>query len=219
MSPFNRILAFMTHPLMIMLYILLVLLSYLYIDRPLAEYLMSVDLRRNFHVLNLFTQLGSFAPWLVLFFSAALYCRYLRPNRLWEERAWFLGSCVLLSSLICGLLKTGLGRARPEAWFSEQAWGFYGFHLKSSYWSLPSGHTTTIMTLAFSLSVVFPRHVLSFISIGLLVSLSRVLLVHHYLSDILSAAYLALLEVGLLVWFAQKKSWFPLVVGKGDKYL
>ncbi|MGQ3890423.1 phosphatase PAP2 family protein [Legionella sp. CNM-4043-24] len=216
MPHFKRLLSFMIKPWMIVLYLFLVVFSFFYIDRPLAEYLISFDLRNNFYLLNLFTKLGSFAPWLVLFFGAGIYCRYVRPNRLWEERSWFLLLCVFVTSAVCGILKTMLGRARPEAWFSEQAWGFYGFHAQNSYWSLPSGHTTTIMTLAFALSVVFPRYFGRFIAIGLLVSLSRVLLVHHYLSDVLSAAFLALIEVGLLVWLLQKKSWLPLVVDRKD---
>lgn len=212
MSPFHRLLHIMIKPWVIALYLAFVIALFFCVDKPVAEYLNTLDLQNNFALLKILTQLGSFAAWLVLFLAGALYCRYVRRNRVWEERCWFMWSCMLLTSVICALLKTMLGRARPEAWFADHAWGFYGFQMKSGYWSFPSGHTSTIMTLAFGLSILFPKHVRSFILIGLLVAVSRVLLVQHYLSDVMIAAYLSLLEVGFLCWLARKKAWFPRVL-------
>ena len=42
---------------------------------------------------------------------------------------------------------------------------------------------------------------------ALLVDFSRIMLTEHYLSDVIVASYLALIEVGLLlVWLRRKKS-------------
>jgi len=85
--------------------------------------------------------------------------------------------------------------------------GFYGFKTSYDYWSFPSGHTTTIMSLAFGLSVLFPRYWVILVSSAVVVALSRVLLIQHYLSDVIVATYLALIEVTILVCFLRKKKW------------
>ena len=47
-----------------------------------------------------------------------------------------------------------------------------------------------------------------FIFPGLLVVLSRIMLTHHYLSDVMAASYIALLEIALLLYWLRKKAFF-----------
>jgi membrane-associated phospholipid phosphatase len=42
----------------------------------------------------------------------------------------------------------------------------------------------------------------------LLVVLSRIMLTHHYLSDVMAASYIALFEIALLLYWLHKKSFF-----------
>ena len=121
---------------------------------------------------------------------------------------WFLWLCVLVPSLVCLVLKVLLGRARPDLLFNEHLYGFFGLKTHAPYWSFPSGHTTTVMGFVFGLSVLFPRKCYLFILAGSIVVLSRILLTHHYLSDVMAASYLALLEVGLLFWWSRRFKFF-----------
>lgn len=207
MSPFNRLFGLMSKPAAIVSGILVIMICFIYVDRPLAEYLMSLNLRVKAAPLNLFTKLGVGVLYLALFSGLALFFRYVKPNKHWQDRFWFLLFSLLIANAICGVLKVVLGRARPSMWFENHMYGFYGFQGKAPFWSFPSGHTTTIMAVAFSLSVIFPRHCYAFIIAGLSVAISRILLTHHYLSDVLSASYLALLEVGFFLWYLQKRHW------------
>lgn len=206
MSPFNRLFNVMSKPTAIISVAVVLVLCYFYVDRPLAQYLASLNLRVNIASLNWFTKLGVGLAYLVFFSFMAVFFRYVRPNRLWQDRFWFLLSCLLIANVICGVLKVMLGRARPSMWFENHLYGFYGFETKAPFWSFPSGHSTTIMAVVFSLSVIFPRYCYAFIAAGLSVAISRVLLTHHYLSDILSATYLTLLEVGFFLWYLQKRN-------------
>lgn len=207
MTPFERLLAIMIKPLVMVSCIGVIVVSFLYFDRPIAHYLHGVDLRNNLSCLNWFTMLGLSPLYLIPLFLLALFFRYIRHNRTWEVRTWFLWLCVLFPTIICLILKMLLGRARPDLLFgSSQQYGFYGWHTDASYWSFPSGHTTTAMGLVFGLCVLFPRFFYMFISLGLFLVSSRILLTHHYLSDVMSAAYLALLEVGLLLWWFKRKN-------------
>lgn len=210
MMPFNRLLSIMMKPWVIILFVIFLIVSYNYIDKPLAIYLNKLDLKNVIPILDWITRLGLGAIYLLGFFVVALYFRFVHKNPVWETRFWFLWFCVVTSSLFCIVLKTLLGRARPDMWFEKHDYGFFGLQTNSAYWSFPSGHTSTVMGAAFGLCILFPRHTKLFISGGLTIALSRVLLTQHYLSDVVSATGLALLEIGLLFWVMKRKSWLVL---------
>lgn len=207
MQPFKRLLGVVTRPWFIGLYLVFLAALFLYVDKPVAEYFHSLDLRHNFSFLNHLTKLGLSAVYMAAFLAGALFFRYLYPNAILEARFWFLWFCVMGSGIICVILKILIGRARPSMWFEVQYYGFYGLQSKAPFWSFPSGHTTTVMALACGLSILFPRHWLICLFFGFLVALSRVLLVHHYLSDIFAASYFVVVEIGILLWVLEKRSW------------
>jgi len=105
-------------------------------------------------------------------------------------------------------LKVLLGRARPQLWFSEHAYGFYGLHFSSNYWSFPSGHTTTITACAIGTALLFPRYALPLCVLAFMVVISRVVLLQHYLSDVTMATGLVLLEISVLSQWMKKNSAF-----------
>lgn len=205
---FERLTAIMIKPWVVASYLGLIILSVLYLDRPIAYYFHMLDLQTHLTILTWFTQLGSNKLYLGPLFVWALFFRYIQPNKAWEARVWFLWLCVLIPSIICILLKIIFGRARPELLFSDHLYGFYGLQMHRLFWSFPSGHATTIMGFVFGLSVLFPRYGYFFIFPGLLVVLSRIMLTHHYLSDVMAASYIALVEIALLLYWLRKKTFF-----------
>ncbi|KTD65806.1 phosphatase PAP2 family protein [Legionella spiritensis] len=215
MTPFNRLFNIMTKPWVVVLYVLIVAGSYCYIDQPLTEFMGTLDLRMNWSFLTWLTKLGTGFVYFILFFAMGILFRYILVNPLWEARSWFLFLSVLIPSLVCGVLKVMLGRARPSMWFEQSLYGFYGWHTDAPFMSFPSGHTTTIMGVALGLSIVLPRYCYAFLVTGFLVALSRVLLLHHYLSDVLAASYLALLEIGFFYFILRKKKWLQAAWGPG----
>jgi membrane-associated phospholipid phosphatase len=205
--PFDRLLTVMTKPLSVIIYFSLVILSFFYLDKPLANYFLHLDLGTNLSIISLITKLGLGIFYLPTFFLLILFFRYIRVNPQWEARAQFLFLCVGLPAIICVFLKIILGRARPDMLFVGQLYGFYGFQMNSYFWSLPSGHTTTIMGTVLGLGILFPRYFYALIIAGLTIAFSRVLLFYHYLSDVLIAIYLTLLEIGCLLWLIRRKFW------------
>jgi len=193
----------MKKPWVIIFYLLFVVLAYYFVDRSLATYFHQLDLRSTMHSLNILSALGQWMVYLLLFFFAALFFRYIQINSRYEARSWYLFGCVLIANLICFVIKITLGRARPDLLFSSDYFGFYWFKFSSSYWSFPSGHTTTVIALAAGLGVIFPRYFYAVLMVALLVAATRVLLYHHYLSDVMSAFYLSLLAVGFFTQFLQ----------------
>lgn len=207
MSPFDKLFAFMTKPIVAISYACVVVLFFVYFDKPLTSYFYNLNLRASVPILSYVTRLGLGILYLPTFLFVALFFRYIHKNPKGEACGWFLFLCLIVPSTICLFLKVSLGRARPSMFFEAQQYGFYGFNLNPHYWSFPSGHTTTIMGVVMGLSIVFPRYIYPLMLTGVVVTLSRVLLTHHYVSDVLIAAYLTLIEIGLMLYLLRRKSW------------
>jgi membrane-associated phospholipid phosphatase len=207
-TPFRKLVSCMIKPWVVSLFLISNIFFFFYLDKVLACYFTTLNLQDKMSFLNWFTHLGLNLIYLIGFAIAALFFRYINVNRCWEVRCWFLWFCVSFTGILCVVIKVILGRARPIMWFESNYYGFYGLQADSTFWSFPSGHTTTVMAVAFGLCVIFPRYCYTFIILSVLIACTRVLLVHHYLTDILVAGYLSLLEISLLVWVSEKKGWF-----------
>lgn len=182
--------------------LVLVALSMKFLDLPLAERLHSLELPLSIPWLQPMTNLALSGAYLVLLAVMALSAQWVFHRAHLASRMWFLWGCVALPNAFCLVLKITLGRARPELWFTEHLYGFYGPHRASLYWSFPSGHTSTIMGFVLGLSALFPRHCIAFIGTGLLIASVRILLVQHYLSDVVFATALSLMSVRWLLQWA-----------------
>ncbi|MBA2651315.1 MAG: phosphatase PAP2 family protein [Tatlockia sp.] len=209
MSPFERLFKTMTNPIVVVLYFGLIIALILKYDQPISTYLFHLDLRTNFSSLNYLTKIGLGGLYYPSFLGLALFFRYIRKNPIWEARFWFLLLCLIIPAILTLVLKISFGRARPDLFLqsSEHLYGFFGFKWKAIFWSFPSGHTTTIMSVVLGLGIVFPRYFLAFMLLGLSVALSRILLTHHYLSDVLFAIYLTVIAIGCLLYLLKSKSW------------
>lgn len=218
MSPFDRLLKIMLQPWVALSYIGFVVLSFLYFDKPVAYFFHGLGLKAKIPLLSAVTMVGVGIVYIIGFFLMALFFRFIHRNKEYETRSWFLWLCVLVPNLICLVLKMLHGRARPELLFDSQLYGFYGLHVTRAFWSFPSGHTTTIMGLVFGLCIVFPRHCLAFLLSGFFLILTRVILTQHYLSDVMTTAYITLVEVGLLLLVLRHKAWLsPVYRGVHEK--
>lgn len=203
----ERFLQFTLKPRTMLSIFFLITLSFIYIDRPIAAFCRETNFKVIWPWLTWVTHLGLGEIYFLSFLTLALFFRYIAINPIKEAQAWFLLICVSIPDAICLGLKVILGRARPELWFSSDLYGFYGLHFNGPFWSFPSGHTTSIFGLVIGLCVVFPRYCLPFILVGLSVASSRILLTNHYLSDVMMATYLTLIEIAAMLFILQRKSW------------
>jgi membrane-associated phospholipid phosphatase len=204
-NPFDKLLSIMVRPWVVACVVGFTAISFIYLDESIAYFFHGLNLRENWVILYWITNLGLGAIYFVSLLLLALISRYMLHNPVLEARAWFLWLCVIFPSIICFGLKVIFGRARPNLLFGEQMYGFYGFKLDASFWSFPSGHTTTLMGLVFGLAILFPKYCYRLIFLGFFVASSRIFLTNHYFSDVLSASYLALLEIGCLLYWLRRR--------------
>jgi undecaprenyl-diphosphatase len=167
--------------------------SYIWLDRPLA--LACAELPESVVApLELLTELGKSTWYLVACAGGYLVFRFLVPRRRPRSIAAFLFWAVAGSGILLNVIKAILGRARPVQLFDHGDFGWHFFETAYAKTSFPSGHTNTIVALTLGLAIVAPPSrplQLALAVVAVVVALTRVFLTHHYPSDIVAGAYLA----------------------------
>jgi membrane-associated phospholipid phosphatase len=195
----------LTHPVLLPVFLALIVGSYLWLDQPIAWTMHDLGVAKHFPVVNWITHIGKSIYWLVLLPLLALFFRHGRRVKQAEWRIWFLWASLVVTNGLCFGLKTLFGRARPELLFSDHIFGFFGFSMNHLYHSFPSGHTTQVAAAVLSLSLLYPKKRWIFLSIGVVILATRVLLTQHYLSDVLATVLLVAFEYKLFLYIVAQQ--------------
>jgi membrane-associated phospholipid phosphatase len=174
-----------------------VVVSYLWIDRPIAFFSYS---HRAFHWFFVdLTLIPEPLPGLalILFFALALWALVAKPG----SKIYTVLLTCSISSIVAEAAKSQLkyifGRTWPETFvnnnpslISNNAYGFNFFHGGGGYASFPSGHMTAICAVVSVLWIYYPKFralyalVVAAVAIGLLGA------DYHFLSDIIAGSLL-----------------------------
>ena len=101
----------------------------------------------------------------------------------------FIGLTHFTARLIAGVLKNVFGRLRP---FEVQAAGWHDAFFADGG-AMPSGHAVHFWALYFPLALLFPRLRWILLPLPVAISIARVLLNDHYLSDVVASVAIAAL--------------------------
>jgi membrane-associated phospholipid phosphatase len=184
--------------------------SYYRIDIPVAIFCKGLDVR----ILDLFewiSTLGESQWYLLAAFGLFIYYRRFHPRPIYANQALFVFSSVAVSGVVALLIKLISGRFRPTMFFTEGLYGFNFFNPAEDMNSFPSGHAATGLSLAFALSLFFPRYRFPLVCFGLLVAVSRTVTTAHFLSDTVAGAWVGIATVCLLQQAIVQK-------GKGESF-
>lgn len=173
----------------------LVVLALFFVDLDVASFFC----HHKIALFKLITHLGNATPYLLAGLGAYLYYRKSKP--LWANKGLYLFLSVLLSGVLTTLLKILIGRPRPKMFFEHHLWQPQWLEFKASFWSMPSGHTTTAFAAGVALGYIFPRYRLLFWIMAALVGLSRIALCKHYPSDVIVAAFIG----SMVAWYLHKR--------------
>jgi len=195
------------HPACFIVCAVFAALSYLFLDKNIALYFQHSQALYPFAArISLLGNGASLLSGLAVLF---LVSRYVMKSRLWQNHVLRILSAFLLSGILCDVLKFICGRARPTHFLSEQPaiYGFKFFQVYSSYWSFPSGHTVAITAITLSLCYIFPRYSRALITLAIVVGLSRVVALRHYLSDVVIGWYFGAIITVYWHQFLAKRRW------------
>tara|TARA_Y100001970_G_scaffold22886_1_gene26664 strand:+ start:4604 stop:5932 length:1329 start_codon:yes stop_codon:yes gene_type:complete len=159
------------------------------------------------------TKLGeSLWYFLIIFFTYLfLFILYKCKKLSLKKYLYFKNFCIysfcyiLIVGLITQVLKHIIGRPRPN--YKELA-GEYGFNFltfDSELHSLPSGHTSTIISVAIIAGLLVPRLKVFFYFFASCIALSRVVVGAHYITDVFAGVLLAIIIHKVLNIFIENK--------------
>ena len=188
-------------------------LLYFYVDRPLAFFIDDTVSKPAHQLWRDITKVGDskyYIPVAICLLIAGrtfMFWTAPKPIAQWYANIARLGLYALTSFAAAGLvvhiIKRLLGRVRPKHLLSDNEYGLTFLTSDWTYNSFPSGHSQTIFVLATILTFFAPRYWWLFMSGGMVIALSRVIINAHFLSDILFGSF-----IGLVVALIVKLRWF-----------
>ena len=209
MKELTSLVKFMAKPWVLLVYCAIVVLSYFYIDTLVAVWLHNLHVRTEWPFLYHITNMAKGEFYVGGLFIFAVFFHYIWQNKRLEGYCWLFWICVTVPFILCVIIKITLGRARPDLFFDQHLFGFYGLHLhfERLYESFPSGHTTTVISLLTCALVIWPKCRYVFALMAAIVMITRILLTDHYVSDVLATALLTFFEVYVVLWLISKRDW------------
>lgn len=100
--------------------------------------------------------------------------------------AFFVVVSTGLSGLVSVILKYGIGRARPDFYQELGIFAFRPFSLYAYFAGFPSGHSTTVGSVAAILILFFPQSRIYIIPLAIWVAATRLVVGAHYPSDVVA---------------------------------
>ncbi len=175
---------------------LIATIFYNFFDIEVAKYFHALKDNQVNDIFHDITQAGRSEFYLIP--SLGLYYYYKNRDFVRSQKAMFMFSSVAVSGIMVLIIKVILGRFRPEMFFKNGDYGFDFFEINQRMLSFPSGHSATAMSVAFVLGLLYRPYRYLFFFLGLLVVVSRVIVVRHYPSDVLVGALIGVVSVILL---------------------
>jgi undecaprenyl-diphosphatase len=124
-------------------------------------------------------------------------------------RLQFLFLAVLVPVLAGELTKWVVGRGRPFVGGKANAFNFSHFAGTEAYASFPSGHAITSFALAFAVAALWPRTRVVMIVYAVLIAMTRLVLLAHHPSDVVTGALIGVVGAMLVrYWFAARRLGF-----------
>ena len=177
--------------------LLLIFLSYYFVDRPVAIFCRQID-QNIVQVFDWITELGISTWYLVASLFLFVFFRFYQKKRINANRSLFVFAAVALSGIAAIVVKLTVARYRPKIFFEKGLYGFDFFNGGYEFNSFPSGHAATIFSLATAMSLFWPRYRAYFFVVAFAVALSRIVLTSHFVSDVIAGAFIGALTVLLL---------------------
>ena len=185
--------------------LLFCIIGYFFLDLIVAKYCASTFTNDNIRsTLKDVSKLGLATPYLIFAAVCFMFFRFIKKRKIWSNRALFVFLSISFSGILVLITKFIFGRYRPKMFLEEQLYGFKFFQLKGKLTSFPSGHASTIVALMLALYFISPKYRAIYFAIALVIAISRVLVCHHYLTDVVFGSYLAVLTTVCLKHFMEK---------------
>jgi membrane-associated phospholipid phosphatase len=185
---------------------LAVVLSFYWLDRPLALFVHNWLPQNRRTLIESLTYIPDPLIWIatVTFVGLGLWSLAGRSLSKMQAALMVCGLSFMAAETIKNELKFVFGRTWPETWYQNNPsfihdgiYGFNWFHGGDAYRSFPSGHMTVVCAVASVLWFYYPRLRAIYVAAALVVFVGLVGANFHFLSDCIAGAF-AGASVGLM---------------------
>lgn len=178
----------------------LTVFSMYFLDQSLSSFFSREDIYLTWYQpARKLTDLGLFEFYFALALGTWAFAKWIAPRRQSFRnqpekidflRRWGLNfiSALFLSGIITHLIKFSAGRQRPHKSPIFDPYIFTPFTTHWHWHSFSSGHTQVIFTAATMMSLAVPKWRGLWLTAAIIISFTRVMVVDHFLSDIIFGA-------------------------------
>jgi membrane-associated phospholipid phosphatase len=189
-----------------------VVISYLWLDRPIAL-LVSSYLPHRDRLATVGHAPDPFGPMaVVIFISLGLLNLTGRPLSKNQFGALLCSISLIIAQATKNLLKFAFGRPWPQTWVANNvsfvkdgAYGFNPFHGGVEYASFPSGHCAIVCAVVAVLWIIYPKHKIYYAIGALAAAFGLVAANFHFLSDVIAGSFVGV-SIGWMTVAMWKKS-------------
>lgn len=178
----------------ILLTIILIIVSYHYIDRTLVTYLVTHHSRH----IRLLKHLANDVISIIIVFTILFYAYFLiaftrQTFNTFDKKLMISCNAIVITIFLKDGLKTVFGRPWADtficnnpSFLKDHLYGFHWFTNSPTFASFPSGHAAVISAFATSFWLLFPRLRLLWCTLAGLVIVGQVGMYYHFLSDVIA---------------------------------
>ena len=177
--------------------LVIVVLSYNFLDVKVANIVHTSDLFGTgvSTIADLVSKIFSPKIWTVIaiivtFISAIIYLQ----NRKISSKFYTISLTLIVTIIITTIIKVSLARYRPEMLLFDDRYGFHFFSFKKAYNSMPSGHTALSFAGLLAIANFFKKSYITALAvlIACVIAVSRIIILDHFVSDVILAAYIGI---------------------------
>lgn len=165
---------------------LFVIVSYSYLDLPIALYFHNLQDSPLVWIASILTYFGEGVYYIVP--SLILFVIFHKRNHYYAQVSLFILATTSISGILVNLVKPIFGRFRPNMYFAENLYGYNWFEFSYSMNSFPSGHSATALGAWLAFAMIFPKYRIFLLIIGIIIASTRIIVTAHFLSDVIAGS-------------------------------
>lgn len=192
----------------------LVTATIFFLDLQTAQFFNQAEFERVYFYSREVTNIGYSIHYFTLAVFGILFAKIVYPrsqvlqkkisaaaNLAIFQWSWFSFKVLLLAGIPVHLIKMAIGRKRPHISGDFNPFVFEPGQLHHHWHSLPSGHAQVLFSVATIALLIWPKQKYFFLALALLLSLTRVTIHQHFLSDVIAGGMIGYLTTLWLYFY------------------
>jgi membrane-associated phospholipid phosphatase len=177
------------HAVCFLFFLILMVYCYFFVDKSLTFQI--TEIREVYYIpLRILSILTSPATQLTIWMWLFLWYLLVRRSEKLALTYYPVIASLIASNALIRFIKIFFGRSRPDMLLNDHIYALKLLSFERVFSSLPSGHASSLASIFGLFAAKHPKHALFWIFSSVVLSLCRVFIGAHFLSDVLIGNYL-----------------------------